>query len=286
MTQFENRIDALARVSARGEGILSISLAPRDPRDFPALVDEVGFLRECGMDQLLMLFYEPEAMGVANVAPAEIRALKAGTAKTAWREAFFDSMAAVRAALRDLAHICSTVLPDIVSYGQRRCLRRCFEVGVDAIDPPNYRAIEDPVGLVEDSLAEKVPYIYSVMCDQLTGARLSDPAVADKLGRILRRSFGELFVVPAVSGTVTELKGEAIRPLMEQIKELLKRLDVDPRIIAISGINTPQDAYEMTHVAGAHGVHFSSAYLKRAERNMPRSEIAAWLRQVKDAMRR
>lgn len=286
MTRFKNRIDALSQVTARGEGILSISLAPRDPREHKALVDEVGFLRECGMDQLLMLFYEPEAMGVANVAPAEIRALKAGASALAYREAFFDCMAAVREAFPDLPLICSTVLPDIASYGQRRCLHRCFEVGVDAIDPPNYRAIEDPVGLVEDSLAEKVHYIYSFMSDVLTEERLCEPAVQSSLRSILSRSFGEIFVVPAVSGTVTALKGESIRPLMEHLRLLLQEVQADPRIIAISGINTPQDAYEMTHVAGAHGVHFSSAYLKRAEKGIPRNEIATWLREVKDAMRR
>lgn len=284
MLAFRNRIDDLVHVTERGEGILSASVAPSATREFDAIVDEVGFLVECGLDQLLMIFCDPEARGVAaGMAPAEIRALKAGTGDDLYRDASLDCARAVRVAFPHLPIIFSTSAQDIICYGRGRFLARCREVGVDAVDTPDYAGIEDPLGLVEASLASQVHYIYSVFQPKDVAW---DDGLARRAAGVIERSAGEVFAVPGDSGATKALDGKAFEGTVSFIRRIASQRGIDPRIIAISGINTPEDVRQMTHVAGADGVHFSSAYLNRVAQGMPRGEIAFWLRAVKDAMRR
>ena len=219
-------------------------------------------------------------MRVSSIAPAEVNVTRLGTLKGTYSDAFFDSAAVIRKNFPDLPLIASGIVPDIVCYGMGRFVEKLAEVGVDALDTPNYKAVTDPIGLVAYTVDAGVYYIPPV-----TGADIdmNDEKHRELLTRLTVIGSGELFFVPGISGDTKRICGEGFIPSIQYIREVQKQNSLFGRIIAIGGINTPEDVDQLVRVAGVDGVHFSSAYLNRVANHTSKSEIAAWLREVKEA---
>ena len=283
MDRHENRLKKLTDVTARGEGIISASVACCSKKSYGRLLDDVGALLEGGLNQLLLIFYAPENMRVASIAPAEVAATRNSIAGGTYEEAFFDTAAAVRAAYPELPLIASGVVPDVVTYGIGRFLQRIWETGVDAIDTPNYKAVADPIGLAAQTLAAGGSYIPPITTSQL---RLELPEHQAFLSETARIGREEIFFIPGVSGETKRITGAQFVSMVDCLREKQRQQGTNGVIISISGINTPEDAYQLTHVAGTDGVHFSSAYLNRVTAGTPANEIIAWLKEVKCAMNR
>lgn len=279
-----NRIDKLAECRESGEGILSISLAPDCTREYKGLLDEVSFLIECGLNQLLVLYYQPQIMGVGLTSPSEVRAVKERAQKGTYPEAFFDSVAEIRKNFPDLAIIASGVVWDVACYGQKRFLEKCRKIGIDALDFPNYCAVKDPIEFCKDTIEADLRYIYSFMSAGTLD--LTQKNQQDVVDRAIDISSREIFVVPGIAGEQKAIDGRECRPIVDYIKEYQKKNEKNGCVIGIGGINTAEDAYQLVHVIGMDGVHFSSAYLNRIARHVPRQDIAKWLKGVKNAMQK
>lgn len=279
----ENRINGLAQISRTGEGILSLTQAPSGVHSYSELVEFVSFLVESGLNQLLMLCYEPHDMKVAEIAPSEIRLLKKGLAGGGYTEMFFDNARAVREKFPDLPLIATPMLGDVLCYGRRRFLESCQSVGVDGMDTAHYLAVDDPVGFRKEVMDAGIHFICAICPTALDLTREADRQLLEKYAEI---SEGEIFLVPSIPGHTTKLEGEPFIEMVQFIREMQKKHGVTGRIISIGGMNTPEDVYQMTHIAGTDGVHFSSAFIKKQLGGMPWESIGSWLKEIKDAMKK
>ncbi len=267
---------------AKKEGILSISLAPNGARDYEDVLNSVQYLTEAGMNQLLMLSYLPDAMKLAEIAPAERKLLLQGIQNGSYREMFFDNAKAVKNRYSDLPLVATPMLGDVLCYGLERYIKKAAQVGVNGWDSAHYQAITDPVGYRKLVEKENMAFICAINAGAIN---INDSTQRKVLEDIIRVTTGEVFFVPAKPGTSNVLKGQPIKGMVDFIRELQDKFNNHCPIISIGGITTPEDAHEVVQVAGTDGVHFSSAYMKRRFSGQSKEEIQAWLKEVKQAMR-
>lgn len=279
MTYLETKLN---EVRARGEGVLSISLAPNGVREFDRLLEPIDYLLGAGMNQLLIISYLPTVQKLCNLAPAEQRFVNRESAKGSYQDMVFDNLAAIHAKHPDLPLITTPMLGDMIAYGQRRYVERAIACGVVGWDTCNYTTIPDPTGIrrmVQEKGAGFLGAVWSNMID------INRPEDRKLIRDTVVCSSGELFVVPAVPGSSDGLDGRYVKPVVDYIREVQDELGHRYPLIGIGGIATAKDAYEMVKVAGVDGVHFSSGYMKRVIAGQSVEEITAFLRDVKDAMR-
>ncbi len=278
-----NRIEKnVKEARKKGEGIISCSLAPRGDRDYDKLITDVQLLIDNGLNQLLLIFYEPQTMYAGGLAPAEILASKDGALNGTYMDAFFDTAKVLRQKFPDLPIIGSGIVNDIVCYGMERFIRKMKECDIDGIDTPVYKAVADPAGLVEISQKYGISYIPPFSADVFSSLTETQKEL---LHKTLNVAEGELFFIPGMAGAMEKLNGESFKESVEYIRSYQDANNIDGLLIGISGINTPEDCYELVKVAGLDGVHFSSAYLKRVQSNKSNEEIGKWLKSCKDAMK-
>ena len=277
------RLRNLQEVVDRGEGILSCSVAPNGAHDYKKLMEDVDLLVESGLNQLLMIFSQPATMRSASIAPAEVNAVKEGVKNGNYMDALFDSAKVVREKYPDLPIIISGIVPDVVSYGLGNFAKKMKETGIDAVDFPVYKAVEDPIGFRYRINEYGIDYITPLM-----GAfDLNDEKIKETARKYVEiAGDGEVFLVPGMSGGKKGMDGNVFVKQIEFIKNTQKELKKDGVVVAIGGINTPEDAYQLVNVAKADGVHFSTAYLNRVANGEDKEEIRKWLLNVKKAMRR
>ena len=277
------RLRILQKKVENGEGILSCSVAPNGSHDYKKLMEDVDLLVDSGLDQLLMIFSQPATMRVASIAPAEVNAVKEGVKNGNYMDALFDSAKVVREKYPDLPIIISGIIPDVISYGMGNFAKKMKETQIDAVDFPVYKAADDPIGFRYRIKEYGIDYITPLNAGF---------DMADDKTRELVRSYveiadeGELFFVPGMSGTREAMKGESFAKHIDFIRESQKEMGKDAVIVAIGGINTPEDAHELVCNAKADGVHFSSAYLNKVASGMDKADISKWLKEVKKAMKR
>lgn len=271
----------LKEVRAKGEGILSISLAPDGSHDFTDLISSTEYLLEAGMNQLLLISYIPDVMVLSDLAPAEQEAVLIGQANGSYREMVFDNLEAVHGKYPDLPLIVTPMLGDMIGYGMRRFVKRAAECGVSGWDTANYRAIEDLAGCRKMVEEEGMGFICAITTN---GIDLSRKEHRELIRETVKRSTGEIFLVPAQPGSTNGISGEYARPYVELIRETQEEMGHRCPIIGIGGITDASDAAELVHTAGVDGVHFSTAYLKKKFAGTPTEEIKNWLFEIKRAM--
>lgn len=277
-----NRLEQLAAVNRAGDGILSLTLAPNGRRRYGELLDSMEFLQECGMDQLILLAGEPNALKMAEITRAEAWLMNQEQVERGSSDLFFDNVEAIRERFADLPVVANPMAGDIVCYGQGRFVERCVEVGVDGVDCAYYQSVADPFGLCAELTGAGVHFLGAVYASALD---LANPVHRDLIDRVVDLSRGQLLFVSGVAGEQREIDGSRFVEMMAYIRGVQEARGIDARIVAVGGINSPEDAHQMTQVAGADGVHLASALIKRQRGGANRSEIAAWLRELKAAMR-
>lgn len=279
MTYLETKLN---EVRARGEGVLSISLAPNGAHEFERLLEPIEYLLEAGMNQLLIISYLPTVQKLCNLAAAEQMFVNRESVKGSYQDMVFDNLDAIHARYPDLPLITTPMLGDMIAYGQRRYVKRAAACGVVGWDTCNYTTIPDPTGIrrmVEETGAGFLGAVWSNMID------INRPEDRKLIRDTVACSSGELFVVPAVPGSSDGLDGKYFKPVVDYIREVQDELGHRYPLIGIGGIATAKDAYEMVQVAGVDGVHFSSGYMKKVIAGQSPAEITAFLRDVKAAMK-
>lgn len=278
-----NRIDSLKKVRDRGEGILSVTLAPTGTKDFSKLLERVDFLDKCGLNQLLLIYYEPNSMKIGGIAPAELKLVKQEMMNGTSTDMFLDNADAIRKSYPNLPLIATVNVGEALCYGTKRLFTKFKKIGIDGIDTPSYLAVDDPVSFRMCAESSGIHFIGAIYANFVN---MDNPAHIQKIDNLVKVCRGEILFVPTDQGATKALKGDGFRPLIHHIREIQKQNNIDANIIAISGINTPEDAYQMVHVAGTDGVHFSSAFIKRLLADESYENISSWLKEVKNAMKK
>ncbi len=276
--------EKLNEVINRGEGILSASLAPYSSRNYERLNDEVNLLLEGGLNQLLIIHYVPENMKLAEIAPLERKfVLRNYKEEEAYTDMGFDNIAEIHRNHPDLPIIDTPHFSATVTYGVERFIRKCEKVGVAGWDSVGYQVVEDPCGYRKKVEKHNIGFIG---CVSYGGLDLNNEEHRQRVDRMVKASSGELYVVPAVPGSSDGIKGELVRPVIQYIRESMVRQNNLQPIVCIGGIASPEDAYQCVQVAGANGVHYSSAFMKKVVEGESRENIVAWLRETKAAMKK
>ena len=238
-----NRIDALAKASRRGEGILSVTLCPNGAREYGNMLERVDFLVNCGLNQLMLIYLDPDAGKIAGIAPTEMRLVKQETAEGVYREMFLDNVREIRRRYSQLPIIGTVQVGEAICYGAGRLFQHFHEVGVDGIDTPCYVASEDPIGFRKQAEEAGIHFLGGVFTDNLD---MKDPDQLKKLDNVVKVCKGELLFVPTVQGSTKSLSGEKFRPIVQHIREVQAKNDIHAKIISISGINTPEETTTLT----------------------------------------
>lgn len=278
-----NNMANLNDVIARGEGILSITLAPNGVRDNHESHELIENLVDCGMNQFMSLCFEPNSLKMADIAPAERMMLMRGIEKGFYANMFFDFVREVRANYKDLPIVATPHLSEVLCFGKRHFLEMCLEAEVDAVDSAFYDAVKDPAVYRRDAEKSGIKFINAIFSPMLDFDDPEDLAVVEGL---VRTTSGELFFVPGNPGEGKKLDCETFKSRVDLVREMQKKHDNICPIVGIGGINTAEDAHGLVHTAGVDGVHFSSAFMKRLIANQPRAEIWAWLKEVRNSMKR
>lgn len=277
-----NRMDSLYRLRATGEGILSTSLAPSGDHNYTQLTERLDCLMGGGLSQLLEIVADPNVFTGTDIALAETQLVLEGIRHGAYREMFFDTAAVIRRQYPQLPLIASSGIMNMMSYGQKRFLQRCVEHSIDGVDFPRYLAIEDPIDFRRDVQAAGMYLICPIYLDRF---RPNCPEQMRLLEQVTAISEGQLFVVPGASGSSNRFDGLKYRPLIETIRAFQSKHQVNATIICIGGITNPDNVYELVQVAGADGIHYSSACINRLLNGTPLEQVERWLLESKAAMR-
>lgn len=277
-----NHLDSLYRLRAGGEGLLSTSLAPNGYYDYTQLTERLDCLMRGGLSQLLEIVADPNVFTGTDIALAETQLVLEGTQRGAHREMFFDTATVIRQRYPQLPLIASSGIMNIMSYGQKRFLQKCAACGVDAVDFPRYLTIKDPIDFRRDVRAAGMYLICPIYLDRF---HLDCPEQMNLLEQVTAISEGQIFVVPGASGSSNRFDGQKYRPLIETIRAFQDKHHVRATIICIGGITSPDNVYELVRVAGADGVHYSSACINRLLDGVPLEQVEHWLLESKAAMR-
>jgi len=266
----------------KGEGILSLSLATFGIRGYGEFAERLDMMVESGINQLLLITYHAEVLRLAEIAPAEQHMVNLGLEHGRYAAMFEDNVSFVKERYPDLPVIVTPMIGDVISFGMPNFVRMCKRSGVDGMDTAQYPAIEDPVNFRRSLEKEGIAFICAVNGGSV---RMEDETAVAVMDDLVRTTSGELFYVPGIPGTQSDIKGAAVKPYIDRIRAVQDGCGNRCPIISIGGISTAEQAYEMVNIAGTDGVHFSSAFMKRIFAGEPLEKIGQWLCQVKQAMK-
>lgn len=276
-----NRLDSLYGLRSKGEGILSTSLAPSGDHDHTRFMERLDCLMRGGLSQLLELVADPNVFTGTDIALSETQLILEATRNGSHRDMLFDATALIRRQYPDLPLIASSGIMNMISYGQKRFIRKCAEYGIDAVDFPRYLTIEDPIDFRHDVRNAGMYIICPIYMDRFDLNCQEQMALLEQVTAI---SEGQLFVVPGASGSTNRFDGLKYRPLIEQIRAFQQKHHIKATIICIGGITNPDNVYELVQVAGADGIHYSSACINRFLNATPLEQVEHWLLDSKAAM--
>ena len=276
-----NRLDSLYGLRSNGEGILSTSLAPSGDHDYTRFTERLDCLIKGGLNQLLELVADPNIFTGTDIALSETQLILEATQNGSYRDMLFDTTAVIRHHHPNLPLIASSGIMNMMSYGQKRFIRKCMEYGIDAVDFPRYLTIEDPIDFRLDVRNAGMYIICPVYLDRFD---LHCQEQMNLLEQVTAISEGQLFVVPGASGSTNRFDGQKYRPLIELIRTFQQKHHIKATIICIGGITNPDNVYELVQVAGADGIHYSSACINRFLNGTPLEQIEHWLLESKAAM--
>lgn len=278
-----NRLDSLYDLRGGGEGILSTSLAPSGDHDYTRFMERLDCLVRGGLSQLLELVADPNIFTGTDIALSETQLILEATRNGSYRDMLFDTTAVVRRKYPDLPLIASSGIMNLMSYGQKRFIRRCAESGIDAVDFPRYLTIDDPIDFRRDVRDSGMYIICPIYLDRFDLGCQEQLALLEQVTAI---SEGQLFVVPGASGSTNRFDGRKYRPLLEQIRAFQQKHNIKATIICIGGITNPENVYQLVQIAGADGIHYSSACINRFLSGTPLEQVEQWLLESKAAMAR
>lgn len=276
-----NRIDKLIELRGRKEGILSLTLAPNGLWDLKYAFELIDMMREAGMNQLLNLVFDADSGKMAEIAPIEVELLQRGLESGYRTEMISKPLVEIRRHYPDLPMITTAHIGEMFAYGQKRFIRECAELGIDGMDTCAYQYVEDPFGFRRDVEAHGMHHITAIFSKVINS---EDPYMMNIVEKMVEYSTGELFVVPGMLGHPDTLTGAQMRVYTDFIREKMEKYGKNFPLIAIGGVRSPEQAYDMVHNGGLDGVHSSSAFMAKLLANEPLEHIENYLKEFKAAV--
>ncbi|MDO4583974.1 MAG: tryptophan synthase subunit alpha [Planctomycetia bacterium] len=209
-------------------------------------------------------FSDPIAEGVV-IQEANLRALSAGTTP----EKIFQMVASVRQKT-DIPLVFLTYINPVFNYGYEKFLARCAELGVDGLILPDL------------PYEEKGEIVYAAKRHGVDIISLIAPTSEQRIGKIASEATGYLYIVSSMG--VTGVRSE-IRTDLPAILKVVRENSTIPAAVGF-GINTPQQAYEISRYAD--GVIVGSAIVRIIEKygSEAAPHVYEYVKTMKEAMRR
>lgn len=275
----------LTEVRDAHEGILSLTLPANGGKwEDTEYFEIMDMMVSSGMDQMLTILTNPNAFKNNELATTEVVACRQGIERGADSDLMFThTLAKIRQRYPKLTLIASGNIPCAIAYGIDRYFQKCVENGIEAIDLPVYPCIPDPFSFTARMHQNGLYNVCSLHADSID---LKNPEHVKVFDELIHIGKGEIFLVPAIPMTAGGFDGEFFKPYVDHIREV-QAADNNSgcKIIAIGGIQTAEDAYQLVRVSGVDGVHFSTRFLKPLLAGESLESISAWLKTIKDAMR-
>ncbi|MCR5164933.1 MAG: tryptophan synthase subunit alpha [Thermoguttaceae bacterium] len=208
-------------------------------------------------------FSDPIAEGPV-IQEADIRALRAGTTP----DGIFEMVARLRKTT-DIPMVFLTYVNPVFHYGFERFCARCEETGIDGLIIPD-------LPFEEKSELDAITKQHG-----LDVISLIAPTSEDRISRIAAEASGYIYVVSSMG--VTGVRSEIKTDLRSILSVIRNTTDV-PAAIGF-GINTPEQAYEMTRIAD--GAIVGSAIVKIIAQygDAAGPKIYEYVKMMKDAIR-
>lgn len=201
-----------------------------------------------------------------------------------WRQSFA-AFEAVRAAYPNAELQPVGFYGGISRMGQDAYVARCRELGIRAVDVPDYPMAHDgdPRGLVRALRGEGIDFVTIVGTD-LALAEEGTPQY-ETLVRVVRGSTGFIFLLAVAGGRTgarKDLDYTGMEAAKKRVQDLQRQLGLRCPLVAVCGISTPQQVKTIVKGLGMH-VMFGSAFFEKLLHGGGDEEVLDFVRQMKDA---
>lgn len=277
MLGLEQKLKALRD---RDEAILSFVICPAGNLNYDRVYDMADIVTEGGGNHVILLHGTADCVDPRGIVSAERRLFMESVQDGHYREYLFETAKVLHEKYPELVLIANSNIGDIVTYGTERFIKKCAEHDLLGFDIVGYPTIADPFGYNRMANENGIGWINCFMPDVID---LKDPMVRHGISNLIRTSRGEIFIVPGAPGITKNVKGENYRDVVNFIREEQAKYDIYAPIVAIGGMATAEHAYEMVKVAGADGIHYSTAFLKHYF-SESHEEVVEWIKGIKKAL--
>lgn len=173
----------------------------------------------------------------------------------------------------------------IARMGQENYVARCKELGIRAVDVPDYPLVHDndPTGLVQALHKESIDFVTIIGTDL---ALAEEGASAyGTLVSLVKNSTGFIFLLAVAGGRTgarSDLDYKGLELAKTRVLDLQRQLNTRCPLVAVCGISTPQQVRTIVKSLGLH-VMFGSAFSEKLLSGSGDDEVLDFVRQMKEA---
>lgn len=173
----------------------------------------------------------------------------------------------------------------IARMGQENYVARCKELGIRAVDVPDYPLIHDndPRGLAKALRQENIDLVTIIGTD-LALAEEESPSY-ETLINVVKGSTGFIFLLAVAGGRTgarSDLDYKGLELAKTRVLDLQRQLNTRCPLVAVCGISTPQQVKTIVKSLGMH-VMFGSAFYEKLLYGSGDDEVIDFVRQMKEA---
>ncbi len=201
-----------------------------------------------------------------------------------WRQSFI-AMEAIRKAYPQVELQPVGFYGGISRMGQDNYVARCKELGIRAVDVPDYPMVhdQDPTGLVKALRHEDIDFVTIVGTD-LAMAEEGTPAY-NTLVNLVKSSSGFIFLLAVAGGRTgvrDDLDYKGLELAKVRVLDLQRQLNIRCPLVAVCGISNPNQVRTIVKDIGLH-VMFGSAFSEKLLKGSGDGEVVDFVREMKDA---
>lgn len=173
----------------------------------------------------------------------------------------------------------------IARMGQENYVARCKELGIRAVDVPDYPLVHDndPRGLAKALRREDIDLVTIIGTD-LAMAEEGSPSY-QTLVNVVKDSSGFIFLLAVAGGRTgarSDLDYKGLELAKIRVLDLQRQLNTRCPLVAVCGISTPQQVRTIVKSLGMH-VMFGSAFSEKLLYGSGDDEVIDFVRQMKEA---
>lgn len=202
----------------------------------------------------------------------------------AWKQSF-EAFRAVRQAYPTAELQPVGFYGGIQRMGQANYIAQCKELGIRAVDVPDYPLAhdDDPRGLVRALRREDIDFV-TIVGTNLAMAKEGTPQY-ETLVDVVQKSTGFIFLLAVAGGRTgarQELDYKGMETARRRVTDLQRQLGTRCPLVAVCGISTPQQVKTIVKSLGMH-VMFGSSFFEKLLYGEGDAAVVDFVRQMKDA---